>query len=98
MLPSQELLFLLPLQLLSMDLAGVSSAHVLLSPKAHAALVWFNSIDLAVMFASPLKELPKSTHMRMLEARAITASHGASFLVPVALLNKEHKHAVRNTS
>lgn len=61
---------------------------VLLSPKSHAALVCFNYIDLAVMFASPLKQLLKSTHRRVLETQAITGSHSASFLVPITLLNK----------
>lgn len=64
---SQELLFLLPLQLLSRDLIGVLLMQGLLSTKSHAALVCFNYIDLAVMFASPLKPLPKTTHRKVLE-------------------------------
>lgn len=81
----QELFFLLPLQQLSRDLIGVFLMQVLLSPKSHAALVCFNYIDLAVMFASRLKQLPKSTHRRVLETQAFKGSHGASFLVPVTL-------------
>ena len=83
---SQELLFLLPLQLLSRDLTGALLMQVLLSPKSDTALIYFNSIDSAVMFASPRKQLPKSTHKRVSETQAVTGSHRASFLVPVTLL------------
>lgn len=61
---------------------------LLLSPKSHAALVCLNYIDAAVMFASPLKQLPKTIYSSILEIKLALALILLDFLYLSLWLNK----------
>lgn len=61
---------------------------LLLSPQSHAALVCLNYIDAAVMFASPLKQLPKTIYSSILEIKLALAPILLDFLYLSLWLNK----------